>query len=724
MTEMLRRMNRDDLAQATVRSLALAALAAGVLGWFLYQSLSSGADWAILANLLLLPCLALICYRLSEARPRLAIVVLVIALFLDFAFCLLALRVGAAAYLLVLPAIISVVALPPLALSLVPVTLGLLVAASAAGVSPSSASLVVTGGAVVAWLASRPLRSVVEWSWQRSADATSLAEELRDRQGDLNRAIEALDLTNRLLQRTNHELALARQEAEEARRLKQEFVANISHELRTPLNIILGFTEIMYRSPEVYGDTELPPTLRRDIAEVRRSARYVADMADDILDLARIEALRLPVRRELAVLGPVIEETAEVARRLVGDRPVKVVVDVQPDLPAVSMDKLRIRQVLINLLSNANRFTHQGEIRVTAERRDGEIVTTVSDTGGGVPREHLEIIFDEFRQLDTANATGAEGKGLGLAIAKRFVHLHGGRIWVESEVGVGSRFHFSLPIEAKQVSRMSQGSPAPLPRSPFPPTLVVLSERERADAYLRRHLEGYSVVAARTQGQAGELVERWHPEALLVDAEPGSPSGAAGVWSMGLPVLQCALPRSGEPRVGEAFDACLTKPVAAAQLIAALHRLAPEGEVLIVDDDRALVQLLRRTLQAASAPYELSWAYSAEEALRKLIRKPPDIVILDIVMPGMSGLEMAERVRGDAALAGVKLLALTGASRAEETPVQHDGFALSRRGGLRESEMLALITSALALVRPDYARTDPNAAQEGSVALSPAAAST
>jgi CheY-like chemotaxis protein len=168
----------------------------------------------------------------------------------------------------------------------------------------------------------------------------------------------------------------------------------------------------------------------------------------------------------------------------------------------------------------------------------------------------------------------------------------------------------------------------------------------------------------------------------------------------------------------------LTKPVAAAQLIAALHRLAPEGEVLIVDDDRALVQLLRRTLQAASAPYELSWAYSAEEALRKLIRKPPDIVILDIVMPGMSGLEMAERVRGDAALAGVKLLALTGASRAEETPVQHDGFALSRRGGLRESEMLALITSALALVRPDYARTDPNAAQERSVALSPAAAST
>jgi len=477
-TEMLRRMNRDDLAQATARSLALAALVASALGWFLYQSLSSGADWAILANLLLLPCLALICYRLSEARPRLAIAVLAVALFLDFAFCLLALRVGAAAYLLVLPAIISVVALPPLALSLVPVTLGLLVAASAAGVSPSSASLVVTGGAVVAWLASRPLRSVVEWSWQRSADATSLAEELRDRQGDLNRAIEALDLTNRLLQRTNHELALARQEAEEARRLKQEFVANISHELRTPLNIILGFTEIMYRSPEVYGDTELPPTLRRDIAEVRRSARYVADMADDILDLARIEALRLPVRRELAVLGPVIEETAEVARRLVGDRPVKVVVDVQPDLPAVSMDKLRIRQVLINLLSNANRFTHQGVIRVTAERRDGEIVTTVSDTGGGVPREHLEIIFDEFRQLDTANATGAEGKGLGLAIAKRFVHLHGGRIWVESEVGVGSRFHFSLPIEAKQVSRLSQGSPAPLPHSPFPPTLVGRQARQ------------------------------------------------------------------------------------------------------------------------------------------------------------------------------------------------------------------------------------------------------
>ena len=708
-----RRINREDLAQSIVRPLALATFSLGILGWFLVQNLASRSDWAILLNVSAMPPLALFCYRLSATRPRLAGMALVTGLFLDFAFCFLVLHLFEAAYFLVLPVLLAAAIFQPAAaLLLGTVALVLICAGAPTGASWGPGALLIVAGATSAWLTTRPLRSTVEWAWQRSIDATYLAEELRDRQGELNRAIEALDLTNRLLQRSNHELALARREADEARHLKEEFAANISHELRTPLNIILGFTEIMYRSPEVYSDVNWSPTLRRDVAEIRRSARYLSDMVDDILDLSRIEALRMPIRRELADLAPVIEEAVEVARRLLGEKPISLSTEVPQDMPKLPIDRVRIRQVLINLLTNASRFTERGSITVSAARRQDEVVVTVADTGSGIPADQLEVIFDEYRQVDAWHGSGTEGKGLGLAIAKRFVQLHGGSIWAESELGRGSSFHFTLPLERKDFSRLHERTPAPLPNSPYPPTLVLLSEEESAANYLQRHLEDYSIIHAGDRQTAGELVARWHPNAVLVnESVTGNGKGTqCNEWPSGLPIIECSLPRSRWLGPGERFLACLSKPVSREQLLGTLESIVPGGEIMVVDDDRGFVQLVLRMLQvpgsggtAAPCSYEVRWAYSGEEALRKMALQRPDVVLLDMVMPGMDGLALAEAMSQDERLAKVPLIAVTGAGPGAQVPqARGSTFFLSKQQGLKEGELLSLIKNALQVVRAEY----------------------
>ena len=320
------------------------------------------------------------------------------------------------------------------------------------------------------------LRAQLAWAWRRSQEADSLAEQLRDRQGKLHRTMKALELTNHLLQRTNRELELSRREAEEARRMKAEFAAAISHELRTPLNIILGFTEIMSRSPEVYGEMHWPLTLRSDVSEIRRNAVYLSEFVDDVLDLARIDALRMPIRREPTRLEEVVSEAVEVVRRLVQGKPVALSVRLPDSLPSLSIDRTRVRQVLLNLLTNACRFTDEGEIAVSAQWNDGYVVVDVADTGSGIPEEALERIFDAFEQVHTWDRPGERGKGLGLAVAKQLVLLHGGRIWARSAPGTGSVLRFGLALEPREVVRLGHCGDPPVTAGRALPALVVVDE--------------------------------------------------------------------------------------------------------------------------------------------------------------------------------------------------------------------------------------------------------
>ena len=222
-----------------------------------------------------------------------------------------------------------------------------------------------------------------------------------------------------LQQRIQKELIEARQQAVEARKLKERFAANISHELRTPLNIIMGFSEVIHLSPEVYTERVLPVTLRRDISQIYQNSRYLLELVDDILDLSHIAKTEFTLQLELADLSRFLEEFRLSSIDQLNIHPAEFVMDCPAEVPVVLIDQVRIRQVLLNLLNNARRYTSQGTIHISVEYNHQRIVFYVADTGIGIAQADLERIFDAYYQVDYKLSRGQGGAGLGLAICKK-----------------------------------------------------------------------------------------------------------------------------------------------------------------------------------------------------------------------------------------------------------------------------------------------------------------
>jgi len=568
---------------------------------------------------------------------------------------------------------------------------------------------------VVSHLASRAIYTALGWALDSQRRAWRTANEVRERREELRRAVKSLHTTHEVLERTTRELELARREAERRKQLKTEFAANISHELRTPLNIILGFTEIMSHSPEVYGDRVWPPVLRRDILEIRRNARYLSEFVDDILDLARLDALRLPINREPSDVTELVEDAVDLVRRLVLGKPVRLEAQLDDDLPYLYVDPTRIRQVLVNLLANACRFTDTGSVRVSTKADAQNVVISVSDTGAGIPPEQLERIFDEYHQAGAWKRHEESGKGLGLAIAKHLVELHGGAIRAESEPGVGSTFSFSLPLEDVRVGSLIRVEDSPLPAPEGRTHLVVLDDDELAATYLRRQLEGFEIHWAKTEVEALRLVDHWHPGAVIVNLPPDLlPSGQTpgAFLPDGVPVIGCVLPNGRWLTESGPFRRSLIKPVSATRLMALVTELAPVGDVLVVDDDRGFVQFVQRVFQTMGQEDRLFCAYDGAEALTKMRERPPALLLIDLVLPVLDGLAVAETMQSDKVLRRVPAVLVSGASFGESAiSLQGAVFMVSKRKGIPASELFGLIRGVLAVSRPEYVGRDASSGQ-------------
>ncbi len=300
--------------------------------------------------------------------------------------------------------------------------------------------------ASVSLLATSGLYEALDSAELSAQEASKRAEEARWHRAELHRTLKSLDLAWAQLQRANSELFYAREAADAALRFKSEFAAQISHELRTSLNLVLGFSETMAFSQDAYG-VRLPAPYLRDVMEIHRNSRHLLALIDDVLDLSKLEAGRMGLRREPVDLGSMLCEAADIARPLVERKGLELVLELPQTLPMLMLDRTRIRQVVLNLLSNAVRATAHGRIVVTARSDGSQVIVHVSDTGIGISAEDLVRVFEEFYQSDgAAGSTGAAG--LGLAVSKRIVMLHGGRMWAESEVGVGSTFSGTDGLEA------------------------------------------------------------------------------------------------------------------------------------------------------------------------------------------------------------------------------------------------------------------------------------
>ena len=327
------------------------------------------------------------------------------------------------------------------------VLLAILVIAAAALRPADPAGMVLTiGVAASAWLATSfaagelvPGRaSLVEFLRKRSAEAATSG--VVRPPGPIGDLVEAIVAYAQRLEDWVSGYRSARHRAEEHDRLETEFLTTVSHELRTPLNAILGFSQVLL--DEIDGP--LDDDQREDVATIKEAGEHLRALVDDVLDLARIEGGVFTLARSPVDVGIVVREVARLLEAQRDDKPVTITVRAPEELPKVDGDPKRLRQIVMNLATNALKFTDEGSVSIEASAIDGTVRIAVTDTGSGIPRDEQSTIFDEFHQVPSMRRV-SQGSGLGLAICKRLVDLHGGRIEVESIVGHGSVFRVSLP---------------------------------------------------------------------------------------------------------------------------------------------------------------------------------------------------------------------------------------------------------------------------------------
>jgi signal transduction histidine kinase len=308
-----------------------------------------------------------------------------------------------------------------------------------ATIQPLLAPLAMTCGmAVISWLGATYLTIMRKRTMESEESVQQLSKELLETYQDLREACSTLETTNLRLKQ-------AEAAATEANELKHRFISNLSHELRTPLTAIINFSYILSQT----NDGDITEEQKKEyLTSIYEAGELLRDIANDLLDLAKIEAGQMELFREPLDLAEISAGVMNTIAGLIEDKSIELHQELPPHLPEINADKVRIRQILLNLLGNAAKYTDEGHITLRVSENSGNLLqVSIIDTGMGIREEDFERIFEEFQQTEEAFALRKPGAGLGLPISKKFVDLHGGQLWVESEVGQGSTFHFTLPVE-------------------------------------------------------------------------------------------------------------------------------------------------------------------------------------------------------------------------------------------------------------------------------------
>jgi len=481
-----------------------------------------------------------------------------------------------------------------------------------------------------------------------------LFEEVEGARVELQQRAEALEHANARLK--------------ELDRLKSQFLANMSHELRTPLNSVIGFSEVLIDG--LLG--EMPPERKECVENIYASGEHLMALINDILDLSKIEAGRMELSLETFEVEELIQNVRKTVAPMIEEKSQILTIEVAEGLPPLNADRVRVRQVLLNLLSNAHKFTPTGnEITLSCRMADSATVLfSVDDTGVGIKPEDQELIFEEFRQADGTATREVEGTGLGLTISKRLIEMHGGTIWLESTYGEGTTFSFLLPLNGPTPETQDAEdalTTAELNRK----VLIVEDDRQFSNLlslYLRR--EGYNPIQHYEGQGVLEQARSLRPALITLDVMLPGEDGWETLQKLksdpetrDIPVLVISALRNSELALSLGAADYLVKPVDRDALHTVLSRL-PELEqalgqprILVIDDDAQLIVLLEALLRDEACT--LVPAYDGEEGLARARRLQPDGILLDLMMPGMSGFEVLDELKSDERTADIPVIVLT-----------------------------------------------------------------